>query len=234
MKKVRYLFMGLLVSVLGVSLVEAAGEPKFNIDVTPTVNEDNTVNIKVVVKNDGTSSYGMKDGKVYINLDSNLIKRATNLAGGNFLSGIFKDYNETTDQYTESNVTCSYNGTEHQVICIYGKDTTSLVAYSGPKDEFEFEFKTELCAGSNDCQISVKVEGQAIDEDGATTRVEATKNANCISNTPIDPGNSNNGTPNEPIENPNTVDNGIIYMLVGTLSLVLIMTVLTVNKKRRA
>ena len=54
MKKLKYLFIGVLVSILGIDLVCAAGNPNFNISVTPTVNSDKTINIEVVVKNDGT------------------------------------------------------------------------------------------------------------------------------------------------------------------------------------
>ena len=67
----------------------------------------------------------------------------------------------------------------------------------------------------------------------------ATKNAGCDipsnPDTPTTPENPETPTtPDEPTENPNTVDNGVLYMLVGALSLVLIATVLTAKKRRYA
>lgn len=242
MKKFKYLLMGALVSMMGINMVEALGNPKFDIDITPTVNSDNTVSVDVVIKNDGSSTYGVKQGKVYVYLDENLITSATNI------TGIYNDYNEVTSQYgTNKNMSCSYDGANHRVICEMGRIITNpqIVNYSDANDKMHIIFSTELCENSTDCNIRVEVEGEVVDPDNNYSSVSngvttlATKNADCMNNTPNTPITPDEPDepieiPDEPNENPNTVDSGIVYMLTLMLSFVLIVTVLTTNKKRHA
>ena len=238
MKKLKYLFIVVLVSILGIDLVCAAGNPNFNISVTPTVNSDKTINIEVVVKNDGTSTYGMKQGYVYVTMNESQVEAFTNM------TGVYREYNEVTGQYTDKNVFCNNEGsTGRKFKCVFGKDISGNVSYSGPKDELVITFATKLCEASTDCDIVVEVEGEVVDPDNSYASISngvtklATKNAGCDvpsnPDTPTTPENPETPTtPDEPTENPNTVDNGVLYMLVGALSLVLIATVLTAKKRR--
>lgn len=256
MKKVKYLFMSLLVGTFGMTMVEAKQNPTFttSLGVTKVTGSD-TINIEAVVKNSGDfcDGVGLKSGEVYIYLDENLVKRATNI------TGIYKDYNENTQSFSSKNVICSYDGENHRVGCIFGKNISSpaLIAYSDCKDELVVTFETELCAGSEDCNIRVEVEGQSVDYNNGSpiaissgVEVMSSKNFDCnstLTNTPTQtpqepddeptvdiPNNEPEYPSYEPEENPNTIDNGTLYMLIATLSLVLIVTTINVKKKKEA
>ena len=247
MKKMKYLIMTVLVGVLGIGMVEAKSNPTFTADleVTKKTGSD-TINIEAVIKNSATTcnGVGLKQGKVYIYLDENLVKRASSI------TGIYRDYDEGTGTFSEEPVLCSYDGANHRVACSFGRTNTSpaLVDYSDCKDELVITFETELCAGSDNCDIKVEVQGESIDyNNGKPTSISngvktmMTKNFDCNSQideptTPNEPNKpSTPTTPDEPTyepdENPNTFDNGLLYILMGALSLILIGATMALNKK---
>lgn len=253
MKKLKYLFIGLLVGTMGIGLVEAKSNPTFTTSLNVTKeNDSDIINIETVVKNSSTlcDGVGLKSGKVYIYLDENIVERATEI------EGVYRNYNESTGEYTEENVLCSYDGANHRVGCTFGRNVTNpaLIAYSDCKDELIVTFKTELCEGANNCDIKVEVEGEAIDYNNGNptsisngVKVMSTKNFDCGStdtpNTPNETPNQPEDNPNnqekpedtptyEPDENPNTVDSIEAYMLIGALSLMFIITLITIKKKR--
>lgn len=254
MKKIKYLFISLLVGIFGMTMVEAKENPTFTTTLGVTKeNGSDVINVEAVVKNTSTinDGVGLKSGKVYIYLDQNIVKRATEI------TGVYRNYNEATNTFTEENILCSYDGANHRVICTFGRIVTNpaLVDYSDYKDELVVTFKTELCEGSTNCDIKVEVEGEAIDYNNGNptslsngVKIMATKNFDCSSTispdappqTPTEPEETPN-TPNitpddtptyEPNENPNTVDSIEAYILIGTLSLILIMTLVTIKKKK--
>lgn len=246
MKKVNYLFLSLLMCVLSIGLVEAKSDPTYSIDLNVTkISGTDNIAINAIVKNTATTcdGVGLKQGKVYFYLDENIVAKATNI------SGIYRNYDESTGEFTESAVACSYDGANHRVACSFGRTESNLVNYSDCKDELAVTFETSLCEGSTDCDIKVEVFGEPIDYNNGnptslgSAKTVSTNDFTCNSkvttpNTPTTPSNPttpDNGNDNtyEPEENPNTIDNGVVYMLLGTLSLVLIATVIMVNKKKK-
>ena len=260
MKTVKYLFMSLLVGTLGIGVIEAKSNPTFTSSLNVTnVSGTDRIKVEAVVKNSTTTcdGIGLKSGKVYIYLDENIVERASSI------EGVYKNYLETTNGFSKENVICSYDGSRHRVGCTFGRNITNpaLVAYSDCKDELVITFETALCEGSTNCDIRVDVEGEAIDynngkpisiSNGVQTMMSENFNCNSTStNPPIDtpvetptepeenePTNNptipDNDTIYEPNENPNTMDNGTLYMLIATLSLVLIVTTINVKKKKEA
>jgi len=250
MKKMKYLIMTLLVGVLGIGMVEAKSNPTFTADleVTKKTGSD-TINIEAVIKNSATTcnDVGLRDGKVYIYLDENIVKKPISVIG------IYRDYDEGTGTYLEAAVPCSYDGANHRVECAFGRQEVNpaIVNYSDCKDELVITFETELCAGSDNCDIKVEVQGESIDyNNGKPTSISngvktmMTKNFDCNSQideptTPNNPTTPNKPstptTPDEPTyepdENPNTIDNGLLYILMGALSLILIGATMALNKK---
>lgn len=252
MKKFRYLFTSILMLVLSITMVEAKEAPKFTTSLKVTkANGSDTIHVEAIIKNAATScnGVGLRNGKAYIYLDENIVKSAT------AITAVYRDYNETTGNFSTSNKSCSYDGTSHRVICDFGRTISNpvpLLSYSDCKDELVVNFDTELCESSDNCNIKVTVEGIAVDYNNGNptdissgTQVMASKNFDCDStvvdnptptepdtptepNTPVEPDNNY-----EPEENPNTVDNGMLYMLLGTLSLVLMITTVVVNKNKK-
>lgn len=250
MKKVKYLVLGIFAGILGLGSVNAAGlTHSIDLNTTKETGTDN-IHIEVLVKNSTVEGAGLKDGKVYVYLDENIVESVQGP------TGVYRDYDEATGEFSESNVLCSYDGVNHRVICSFGRTESDLnfVNYSDSKDELSIAFDATLCEGSTNCDIKVEVfgaktysvsgsDGEMID--GVTggydksSSTQATKNFDCNAsltnpetpNNPTTPENPENNY--EPEENPNTIDNGVVYMLLGTLSLVLIATIIVVNKKKK-
>ena len=252
MRKIKYFILSLFVGTLGMIGANAAElTHSIDVDVTKKTNSDELA-VEVVVKNSDSEGAGLKDGKVYVYFDENIVKSVQSP-----FKATYRDYDEDTGEFTESNTSCSYDGANHRVICSFGRtDTThNYVNYSDSNDEIIIEFDITLCENSTNCDIKVEVfgastqfsraeDGDTIENVERTPNTKMTKNFDCDSNPtnpePSDPDPSDPTPPNdedeptyEPDENPDTFDNGVMYMLFGTLSLILIAAVIVVNKKKK-
>lgn len=247
MKKLSYLCLGLLGMVLGLGGIEAKDAPTFTSTLTVTPGSNNTINVAATIKNTvGTcNDTGVKHGKVYIYLQDDELFEPTGI------TGVYRNYNEANQEFTESSSLCSYDGLEHAVVCNFGRvsATPALINYSDCKDEMRINFSADYCDGKTDCNIRVVVKGEAIDynsgspmsiSSGITTLHE--KSFTCNGSTQQTPIASNpigetqlTDTPNQDVvtENPNTADNISLYFGVGLISFILMCVCLTPKKNKR-
>lgn len=236
MKKIGYLFIGLLMMGFGINGVFAKEAPTFSSTFQVTNVDSDTINISAIVKNTVTTcnDTGVKNGYVYIYLNSDEIFTPANLSG----IATYRNYNETTQNFTDLNVLCSYDSTEKAIKCNFGRVTTpSLINYSDCKDEMKINFTADMCAGKADCSVKIAVKGEAIDYNngnpisisGGTTTLHE-KTYTCSSST-VNNSTSNPINDTTVVENPNTLDSTSMYFIIGLVSFIFMCVLLKPNKK---